>query len=110
MGVSPISVSKEVVIGHNCLIGPNCIISDSDDHPINPQKRLLREPLDKKDILPVTIGNNVWMGSYSVILKGVTIGDNSVISTNSVVTRDVMPNCVYAGFPARPTLRDIDKL
>lgn len=105
-----ISVSKEVVIGEDCLVGPHCIIMDSNDHPINPQKRLLREGVDEKDVSTVRIGNNVWIGSYSAILRGVTIGDNSVISTHSVVTRDVMPNCVYAGFPARPTLRDIDKL
>ena len=60
--------------------------------------------------MPVKIGNNVWIGSYCTILKGVNIGDNSIIATHSVITKDVLPNCVYAGFPARPTLRDIDKI
>ena len=105
-----ISIAKEIIIGDNCSIGPNCIIMDSDDHPLNPQKRLLKEGLNKEDVLPVKIGNNVWIGSHCAIMKGVTIGDNSIIATHSVVTRDVMPNCVYAGHPARPTLRDIDKL
>jgi len=104
-----ISVAKEVIIGDNCAIGPNCIIMDSDDHPLNPEKRLLREPVDKEDVAAVRIGNNVWIGSYCAILKGVTIGDNTVVATHSVVTRDAAGNCVYAGFPARPTLRDIDK-
>jgi len=96
-------------IGDHCLIGPNCIIMDSDDHPINPLKRMSREPVAKEEIQPVRIGNNVWIGSYCAILKGVTIGDNTIVATHSVVTRDAVGNCVYAGFPARPTLRDIDK-
>lgn len=105
-----ISVAKEIIIGDNCSIAPHCIIMDSDDHPINPQKRLLKEGITKEEVIPVKIGNNVWIGAYATILKGVTIGDNSIIATHSVVTRDVMPNCVYAGHPARPTLRDIDKI
>lgn len=104
-----ISVAKEVAIGNDCMIAPNCIIMDGDDHPINPQRRLLKEGITKEDVMPVKIGNNVWIGAYVTILKGVTIGDNSIIATHSVITRDVMPNCVYAGHPARPTLRDIDK-
>ena len=102
-----ISVAKEVTIGDNCMISPNCVIMDSDDHPISPQRRLLEEAVDKKDVLPVRIGNNVWICSYCVILKGVTIGDNSVISAHSVITKNVMENCIYAGNPARPTMRDI---
>jgi acetyltransferase-like isoleucine patch superfamily enzyme len=105
-----ISVTKEVVIGDNCMIGPNCIIMDSDDHPLNPQKRLGREPVDKDKVLPVKINNNVWIGSYCAVFKGVTIGENTVVSAHSVITRDALPNCVYAGHPARPTLRDIDRL
>lgn len=104
-----ISVSKEVNIGNDCMISPMCLIMDSDDHPLSPRKRLLKFPVDKDNIMEVKIGNNVWIGSYSVILKGVTIGDNSVIATHSVVTKDVLANCVYAGVPARPTLRSIDK-
>jgi len=105
-----ISVSRRIVIGDNCLIGPHCLIMDSDDHPINPEKRLRRETVEKKNVLAVNIGNNVWLGGYCAILKGVTIGDNSVIAAHSVVTKDVTSNCVYAGSPARAILRDIDKL
>ena len=104
-----ISVAKEVTIGDNCMIAPNCIIMDNDDHPVSPKKRLEGQPVDPEDVKPVKIGNNVWIGSYCAILKGVKIGDNSVIATHSVITKDVMPNCVYAGYPARPTLRDIQK-
>jgi len=104
-----ISVAQEVKIGDDCMIAPHCIIMDNDDHPLNPLKRLKKEPVGPEDIKPVLIGNNVWIGAYSTILKGATIGDNSVIATHSVITRDVLPNCVYAGYPARPTVRDIDK-
>ena len=104
-----ISVAKEVVIGSHVLIGPHCIVMDSDDHPVNPNKRLAKDPVSKEEVEAVNIGNNVWIGSYCAILKGVKIGDNTIVSTHSVVTRDAAGNCVYAGFPARPTLRDIDK-
>ena len=102
-----ISVAKEVIIGDNCMIAPDCIIMDNNDHPISPQKRELGQGVSKEDVSSVKIGNNVWIGSYCAILKGVTIGDNSIIATHSVITKDVMKNCVYAGYPARPTLRDI---
>lgn len=104
-----ISVAREVTIGSHCLIGPGCIIMDSDDHPINPQKRLARDPVAKEDVQAVQIGNNVWIGSNVLILKGVVVGDNSVIAAHSVVTKKIESNCVYAGYPARPTMRDIDK-
>ncbi|MBX3330264.1 MAG: acyltransferase [Nitrospira sp.] len=104
-----ISVAKQVTIGNSVLIGPCCTIMDSDDHPIDPVRRVMREPVNAEDVKPVTIGNNVWIGAYCTILKGVTIGDNSIISAHSVIVRDVLPNCIYAGNPARPTVRDIDK-
>lgn len=104
-----ISVAKQVTIGNSVLIAPCCIIMDSDDHPIDPGRRFKREPVLAEEVKPVTIGNNVWIGAYCTILKGVTIGDNSVISAHSVIVRDVVPNCIYAGNPARPTVRDIDK-
>jgi len=105
-----ISVAKEVIIGDNCLIAPGCIIMDSDDHPIRPKERMNGEPVAKDAVHPVRIGNNVWIGANCAILKGVTVGDNSIIATHSVITKDVVENCVYAGYPARPTKRDIDKL
>lgn len=105
-----ISVAKEVVIGDNCEISFNCLIMDSDDHPINPKKRLLQLPVEKEEVKPVRIGNNVWMGAYSAVLKGVSIGDNSVIAAHAVVTEDVPKNCVYAGVPAKLVVKGIDKL
>lgn len=105
-----ISVSREVVIGDHCLIGANCLIMDSDDHPVQPARRRAGECVAPGEVQPVRIGDNVWLGSYVTVLKGVTVADNSVIAAHSVVTKDVVGNTVYAGFPARPVVRDIDKL
>jgi len=102
-----ISVAREVTIGNNTMISFNCLIMDNDDHPINPNKRLAKQPVSKKDVKPVKIGNNVWIGAYTSILKGVTIGDNSIISTHSVVTGDVPANCIYGGVPAKEIKHDI---
>ncbi|MFG1230567.1 acyltransferase [Xanthobacter wiegelii] len=55
---------------------------------------------------PVCIGRNVWVGSNAVILPGVTIGDNSIVGAGAVVTRDVPPNVVVVGIPAR-TIREL---
>jgi acetyltransferase-like isoleucine patch superfamily enzyme len=104
-----ISVAKRITIGDHVMIGANCMIMDSDDHPIDPVLRLQHASVNEEDVKPVTIGNNVWVGAYCTILKGVTIGNNSIISAHSVIVRDVLPNCIYAGNPARPTVRDIDK-
>lgn len=50
---------------------------------------------------PIVVGRNVWIGSNSTILQGVTIGDNSIIAAGSVVTKDVPANAIVAGVPAR---------
>lgn len=103
-----ISVAKQVEIGDNCMIAPHCIVMDSDDHPISPKKRLEGMPVDPDDVNPVTIGNNVWIGAYCAILKGVSVGDNSIIATHSVISKDIPANTIYAGYPARPVRREIN--
>ena len=105
-----ISITKEILIGNNSMIAPHCLIMDSDDHPINPSKRLTQISINEEDAKPVRIGNNVWVCDSAAILKGVTIGDGSIIATRSVVRRDVPPNTIVAGNPARPTKRDIHLL
>jgi acetyltransferase-like isoleucine patch superfamily enzyme len=84
-------------IGNDCQIGDLVSIVDADFHETNPATRN-RSPGEVK---PIVIGNNVWIGSRAMILKGVTIGDNSVVGAMSLVTREVPPNCIVAGVPAK---------
>lgn len=60
-------------------------------------------PEERQSMLPapIVVGRNVWIGSNSTILQGVTIGDNSIIAAGSVVTKDVPANAIVAGVPAR---------
>lgn len=90
-----ISASDLIEIGDNCMIASGAYITDSDWHGI--YDRIGRNP----DPAPVRIGNNVWIGDRATVLKGVSIGDNSIIGASAVVTRDVPANVVVAGNPAR---------
>lgn len=104
VGMSGVTVYSflRIEIGNNTLIGANTKIIDNDMHPIDSEKRLLnpqnREATQKAEII---IGRNVFIGCNCIILKGVHIGDNSVIGAGSVVTNDVPANSVFAGNPAR---------
>lgn len=90
-----------VTIGDNVLIAPNVTISVT-GHPVHHELRRSGEMYS----FPVTIGNNVWIGSHVVINPGVTIGDNSVIGAGSVVTRNIPGNVVAVGVPCK-VLREI---
>jgi len=99
--VSIISMRK-VTIGENCLIGDGVSIMDSDFHSIDPEFRMKADALNA----PVFIGDNVWIGSKVLILRGVSIGKNSVIGAGSVVTKDIPENILAVGVPASK-VRDI---
>lgn len=88
---------NNISIGNDCRIGDYVAIYDADFHEINPATRN-RSAGEAK---PVVVGNNVWIGSRAMVLKGVTIGDNSVIAAMSVVNSSIPPNCIAAGIPAR---------
>jgi acetyltransferase-like isoleucine patch superfamily enzyme len=92
---SRISASDEIIIGNSVMMANGVYITDSDWHGIYD-----RTERDVK-VTPVHIGDNVWLGDHCTILKGVTIGENSVVAANAVVTRDVPANVVVAGNPAR---------
>lgn len=88
--------AAKVTIGDNVMLGPGVLISTS-THPLEPQKR-------QKGIetaLPITIGNNVWIGMGVKILEGVIIGDNAVIAAGAVVNKNVAPNTLVGGVPAK---------
>ncbi|MGF6228682.1 acetyltransferase-like isoleucine patch superfamily enzyme [Inquilinus ginsengisoli] len=108
-GGADISVGRNVFINQNCtfydlggldiaddvMIGPNVSLITS-GHPIEPSQR--RACVVAK---PIAIGRNVWIAAGAIVIGGVTIGENSVVAAGSVVTRDVPPNSLAGGNPAR---------
>lgn len=92
-----------IYIGNNTMIGPNVTIATA-SHPILPE---LREKGYQYN-LPVHIGNNCWLGANVIVLPGVTIGDNSVIGSGSVVNKDIPSNVVAVGNPCK-VLRTINE-
>jgi acetyltransferase-like isoleucine patch superfamily enzyme len=99
IGHNSVLVSRQrIEIGNNTMLAAFCYVLDNDhefDHPSVPI------PEQGLRISPVKIGNDVWVGAHSIILRGVTIGDGAVVAANSVVTQDVPPYAVVAGSPAK---------
>jgi acetyltransferase-like isoleucine patch superfamily enzyme len=106
-----VMAEERIEIGSHCLVSWNVGIADSDFHPLEPAQRLIdaqalapyfknRPARPKLKTAPVKIADNVWIGMNAVILKGVIIGENSVVAAGAVVTRSVPPNTVVAGNPA----------
>lgn len=83
-----ISAAKLIKIGDRTLIGSGVIIMDSDIHPLNPAERR-NNPQSKGRSASVVIGEDVFVGTRAIILKGVTIGDGAVIGAGAVVRKDV---------------------
>ena len=104
-----IVVNKEVVIEEDVRIPSNCRISDSDGHPREADLRLANLPPDPRDIRPVRICRNAWIGNCSHIMKGVTIGEGAIIGANSVVISDVPPFALAMGNPAEVFIRGFGK-
>lgn len=86
----------EIRIGDNCLIAPGVHIYTA-THPLNPNERVSGAEYGK----PVSIGHNVWIGGRAVINPGVKIGNNVVIASGAVVTKDVPDNVLAGGNPAK---------
>jgi acetyltransferase-like isoleucine patch superfamily enzyme len=99
-----ISVGKKVTLGSNVRIGSGVFICDNPGHPLDAKKRRT-SAVDPVQIKPVRIDDDVWVGTSAIVLPGVHIGARSIIGAGSVVTRDVPPDCVAAGNPARITRR-----
>jgi acetyltransferase-like isoleucine patch superfamily enzyme len=95
---------EEISIGKNCFIGFNVEITNSDFHPTYvTERRESQSSLSQS----VHIGDEVFIGSNVKIVKGVSIGDRSVIANGSVVTRDILSDCVAGGVPAK-TIKMLD--
>lgn len=96
-----ISLVNSVFIGAYSLISIDCLIYDTDWHSLSGDD-------DEVPCCPVHIGRGVWLGARVLVLKGVTIGDNTVVAANSVVTHDLPDNVLAGGTPAR-VLGKIDR-
>ena len=88
-------------IGDHVKIGGGCHIFTTDFHSLDPNIRKNRLDQKKRISAPIEICDNVFIGAGSTILKGVRIGENSVIGASSVVTKDIPANQIWAGNPAR---------
>jgi len=93
-----ISAYQHVSIGRECVIADRVMLIDFDHGVVEVDRPIRLQGIYKRD---VRVGNNVWIGYGACILRGVTIGDNAIIGTSAVVTKDVPANAVVAGMPAR---------
>lgn len=100
MSATAIACMHKITIGNNVNFGGGSCIYDSDYHPLNAETRLKRDNFFTQHA-PVSIKNNVFVGANCTILKGVSIGENSIIGACSVVTKDVPANEIWAGNPAK---------
>lgn len=103
VGMSGVVVcaAMRVTIGNRCLIGADVTIFDTDFHPHAPEGRRYASPNWTKISSPVTIGDDVFIGTAAVVQKGVTIGNGSIIAARSVVVKDVPAHAVVGGNPAK---------
>jgi acetyltransferase-like isoleucine patch superfamily enzyme len=103
VGISATSIicNHEIIIGNNVMIGGNTVIYDTDFHSLDPKIRGTSKDKQLAKKRSVIIKDNVFIGAHSTILKGVTIGENSIIGACSVVSKDIPPNEIWAGNPAK---------
>ena len=92
------NIRDKIEVGDDCLIASGCTFVDS-NHGRAPSAVMNLQPLESA---PITLGRNVWLGAKCVVLKGVTIGDGSIIGAGSVLTKSVPSGETWAGVPARP--------
>ena len=93
-----ISAFQHISVGRECIIADRVMMIDFDHGMAEVERPIRAQGIYKRD---VHIGHNVWIGYAACVLRGVSIGDNSVIGTNAVVTCDVPENAVVGGVPAR---------
>jgi acetyltransferase-like isoleucine patch superfamily enzyme len=93
-----ISGFKHISIGRECIIADRVMLIDFDHGVVEVERPIREQGIYKRD---VHVGHNVWIGYGACVLRGVTVGDNSVVGTSSVVTADVPANAVVGGNPAK---------
>jgi len=93
-----ISAYQRVRIGQQCVIADRAMFIDFDHGVVEVERPIRQQGIYKRDVV---VGSNVWIGYGACVLRGVSVGDNAIVGTNSVVTKDVPANAVVAGIPAR---------
>ena len=93
-----ISAFQHVSIGRECIIADRVMLIDFDHGVVEVDRPIRAQGIYKRD---VRVGHNVWIGYGVAILRGVTVGDNSVLGTSTIVSKDVPANAVAAGVPVR---------
>jgi acetyltransferase-like isoleucine patch superfamily enzyme len=96
-----VTSAAEITIGQSCMLAMNAYLSDADWHDL--QHRIYAPGASA----PIVLEDNVWVGDSALVCKGVRIGENSVVGARSVVTKDIPPNVVVAGIPAK-IVRELD--
>lgn len=93
-----ISAFQHVAIGRECIVADRVMLIDFDHGAVEVERPIRQQGIYKRD---VDVGHNVWIGYGACILRGTTVGDNAIVGTSSVVTKDVPANAVVGGVPAR---------
>lgn len=101
-------VNKEIIIEDDVNVASGVCFMDTDSHPRDAKDRIADLPPRPEEIKPVRVCKNAWIGTGSVVLKGVTIGEGAIIGANSVVVTDIPAYSVAMGNPARVVLRNIN--
>jgi acetyltransferase-like isoleucine patch superfamily enzyme len=93
-----ISAYQRVRIGEQCVIADRAMFIDFDHGVVDVERPIRQQGIYKRDVI---VGSNVWIGYNACLLRGVRVGDNAIIGSNSVVTKDVPANAVVGGVPAK---------
>lgn len=108
VGVSGASINcvSHCEFKEGTMLGANVNVWDTDFHPMDPMERLNQKSIMEAKCSPIVLEKHVWVGANSTILKGVTIGENTVIGTMSLVNKSLPANSLCAGVPAQK-VRDL---
>jgi acetyltransferase-like isoleucine patch superfamily enzyme len=102
-----ISAYRRVRIGEQCVIADRAMFIDFDHGVVEVERPIRLQGIYKRDCI---VGSNVWIGYGACFLRGIRVGDNAIVGTNSVITRDVPANAVVGGVPAKVIrIRDAPK-
>ncbi len=102
------TIAKSVTIGNDVRIATGSSFQDTNGHPLDPESRRAGGAPSQREVSPIVIGNNVWIGVDARILPGVRIGDNSIIGAGAIVRRSIPPNRI--AIPELPQVLKLDDL